>query len=431
MNRIWLIVFGDFISFFISFIFLILIRFKISDYSTMANLHLIPFIILYLFWVLIFYIFGLYDLMTIKPTIPYLKRWFLALASSLLLGLLLFYFIPAFGITPKINLFIQVILFSIFSFIFRRIIYTLFAHIITRPAILVGTSSYLNELKNIISTHPQIGLQTIRHLKDIGEVDLNINNIKNTLIILDKDKKTIDENIIKVYKQGVDIIDTAKAYEKYLHKIPVEYIDISFIIENVNINKDILYRFITNTSNKIFSIFIILVTLPFILLSALFIYLYDKGPVFYTQKRIGINGKIFKLYKLRSMKINSEENGAVWCTGQNDPRITPVGKILRRLHIDEIPQMINILKGELTLIGPRPERPEFVSQLIQDIPYYALRHIVRPGFTGWAQIKYRYAKTIEDSKEKFEYDLYYIKNRNIFIDFGILIRTIQIVFTHK
>ena len=127
---------------------------------------------------------------------------------------------------------------------------------------------------------------------------------------------------------------------------------------------------------------------------------------------------------------SAEISKAIWSTGKDDPRITKVGKIIRKLHIDEIPQMINILKGDLALVGPRPERPQFVKQLDDTIPHYNLRHIIRPGFTGWAQIKYKYANNINESKEKFEYDLYYIKNRNIFLDIGIIIRTIQIIFTH-
>ncbi len=430
MNRTWLIVFGDFASFLISFILLILIRFSEGNYLSAINNHTLPFIVLYLFWVVIFYIFGLYDLVTIKPTIPYLKRWILALLSSFFVGMILFYFVPIFGIAPKINLVIQVILFGIFSFLFRRTIYTLFARAITQPVIFVGDSLYLTELKNTISLHPQIGLQIINHFQTINDINLDLSKIKNVVIILDKNKESLDENIIKLYNQGVDIIDTAKAYEKYLYKIPVEYIDISFIVENVNIGKDVIYKYITYIINIIFSFIIIIISSPFVIISALLIYLHDKGPVFYTQDRVGLNGKVFRLYKLRSMAINSEKNGAVWSTGANDPRVTPVGKVIRKLHIDEIPQMINIIKGDLSLVGPRPERPEFVKILSNDIPYYSLRHIIRPGFTGWAQIKYRYANTTEGSKEKFEYDLYYIKNRNIFIDFGIIIRTIQIIFTH-
>jgi exopolysaccharide biosynthesis polyprenyl glycosylphosphotransferase len=430
MKRSGIIVLGDLVSFIISFILLIFIRFNKSDYLYAIDLHMIPFIILYLSWVLIFYIFGLYDLLTIKPTIPYFKRWILALVSSFAVGMLLFYFVPIFGISPKLNLVIQVIGFGFFSFLFRRMIYTLFSQAITQPAILVGDSKYLKELENTISSNPQIGLKAINHFETIGEITSDIENLKNLVIILDKNIEIQDESILKFYKRGIEIIDTAKAYEKYLYKIPVEYIDVSFIVENVNIKKDMFYATLTFIVNVIFSLTIIIVTLPFTLISALIIYLYDHGPVFYSQNRVGLNGKVFKLYKLRSMILDSEKNGAVWSTGTNDTRVTPIGKIIRKLHIDEIPQMINIIKGDLSLVGPRPERPEFVKMLSKEIPYYSFRHVIRPGFTGWAQIKYRYAYTIEDSKEKFEYDLYYIKNRNIFIDFGIIIRTIQIIFTH-
>ncbi|MCX6754450.1 MAG: exopolysaccharide biosynthesis polyprenyl glycosylphosphotransferase [Candidatus Nomurabacteria bacterium] len=429
-NRAWVIVLGDFISFITAFILLILIRFKKADYLSAVNSHTVPFIILYISWVLIFYIFGLYDLLNIKPTIPYFNRWILALISSFTMGLLFFYFVPIFGISPKLNLVIQVVGFGFFSFLLRRMAYNLFARAITQPAILVGDSSYLAELEKTIASNPQIGLHAINHFKTIGEVNLNLKNIKNLVIILDKNIENQNQNILEFYKENIEIIDTAKAYEKYLYKIPVEYIDVSFIVENINTKKDVLYSFITFLLNIVFSITILILTLPFVIISAIFIYLYDYGPVFYTQKRVGINGKIFKLYKLRSMITDSEKDGAKWSTGTSDTRVTPVGKILRKLHIDELPQMINILKGDLSLVGPRPERPEFVNILGNDIPYYTLRHIIRPGFTGWAQIKYRYAGSTKDSKEKFEYDLYYIKNRNIFMDFGIIMRTIQIIFTH-
>ncbi|MBK5215621.1 MAG: sugar transferase [Candidatus Pacebacteria bacterium] len=430
MNRVWIIVLGDFLSFAISFIFLIFIRFNKENYLSAIDSHTPPFLILYLSWVLIFYIFGLYDLLNIKPTIPYFKRWILALTSSFLVGMLLFYFVPVFGISPKLNLFIQVAGFGILSFFFRRIIYTLFARGITAPVVLVGDSVYLKELESAIIKNPQIGLKIVNHFQTIGDINFDLNDLKNLVIILDKNIENKDGSILEFYKKGVTIIDTAKAYEKYLYKIPVEYIDVSFIVENINIKKDILYTFMTSVINAIFALIIFITTLPFVLVSAVFIYLYDRGPVLYTQARVGLNGKVFKLYKLRSMTKDAEKNGAVWSTGPTDMRVTPIGKIIRKLHIDETPQMINIIRGDLSLVGPRPERPEFVELLCKDIPYYSFRHIIRPGFTGWAQIKYRYARTKEDSKEKFEYDLYYIKNRNIFIDLGIIMRTVQIIFTH-
>ena len=430
MNRTWLILLGDTISFLIAFILLIFIRFSPESYLSAIYMHALPFTVLYIFWVLIFYIFGLYDLVTIKPTIPYLRRWIVALGASFVVGLLLFYFVQIFGISPKMNLFIQVALFGLFSFFFRRTIYTLFARGFTEPVILIGNSSYLTELENTIRTNPQMGLSILNHFKTINELKLKGEDTKNLIIILDKMTDTSDESILELYKQGVTIIDTAKAYERYLFKIPVEYIDMSFVTENINIKRDILYTSIIFVTDRIFALLILILTSPFVLVSMILIYMNDKGGVLYTQNRVGLNGKVFKLYKLRSMTMNAERDGAVWATGASDPRVTRVGKVIRKLHIDEIPQMINILKGDLSLVGPRPERPEFVTPLEGTIPHYNLRHIIRPGFTGWAQIKYRYANTVEDSKEKFEYDLYYIKNRNIFIDFGIVLRTIQIIFTH-
>lgn len=430
MNRAGLILWGDFMAFWVSFILLILIRFESKNYMHAINEHFLPFTILYLSWILIFYIFGLYDLFSIKPTIPYLKRWIIALLCSFAVGIIFFYYVPMFGIAPKVNLIIQIVGFGFFSFLSRRIIYNLFSKTIIQPTILIGDSIYLSELEKTIIKNPQIGLKIIGYYRKISDIKVNLEKIKNLVIILDKDIETQDQNILNFYKKGVEIIDTAKAYEKYLYKIPVGYIDISFIVENVRIRMDTFYKAVTFMINIIFSVVILIICSPLLIIGSLLIYTHDKGPILYIQERVGLNGKVFKLYKLRSMIIESEKDGAKWCTGNNDSRITPVGKIIRKLHIDEIPQMINILKGDLSLVGPRPERPEFVNLLDKDIPYYSFRHVIRPGFTGWAQIKYRYANTTEDSKEKFEYDLYYIKNRNIFIDFGIILRTIQIIFTH-
>ena len=430
MNRTVGIILGDFIAFWVSFVLLIFIRFGEKGYISAINKHIFPFFILYLSWVLIFYIFGLYNLVAIKPTIPYLKRWIMAILGSFIIGILLFYFIPIFGISPKTNLIIQIIGFGGLSFFFRRIIYTLFSKTITGPAILIGDSTYLSELEKTILGSPQIGLRIIGKFNKMSDLNLKLEEIKNLVVIIDKNIEIQDQNILNFYKEGIDIIDTAEAYEKYLYKIPVEYIDIKFIIENVKVRRDNLYKFMTFVINIIFSITILIVASPFLLISAISVYLYDKGPIFYTHERVGLGGKKFKLYKIRSMNVDAEKDGIRWSTGANDPRITPVGKIIRKLHIDEVPQMISVIKGNMSLVGPRPERPEFVEILNKEIPYYSFRHVVRPGFTGWAQIKYRYARSVDDSKEKFEYDLYYIKNKNIFLDFGIILRTIQIILTH-
>ena len=430
MKRVWFIGVGDFVAFWLSLFIILTIRFGNILDSEIALGHIVPFAILYISWKLIFYLFGLYDLFVIKPTIPHLKRFGMALIVSFFVGILFFYVIPIFGISPKTNLLFQVIGFGIFSFTFRRMVYALYSKQITRPVIFVGEKNHLDELYTAIMSNPQIGLRVVSYTQDLAQALKNYSHLENAVFIIDTDSNKIGtDDVITFYKNGNDIIDIAEAYERYLFKIPVNYISQNWIIENINIKKDLFYVLIGRVSDILFSIIILILSSPFVLISAILIYLHDKGPILYTQERVGINNKIFRLYKLRSMIIESEKNGAVW-TSANDPRITPIGKIIRKLHIDEVPQMINILKGDLALIGPRPERPEFVEKLGISIPHYRLRHIIRPGFTGWAQIKYRYANTIDDSKEKFEYDLYYIKNRNTFLDFGIFLRTVIIIFTH-
>lgn len=152
----------------------------------------------------------------------------------------------------------------------------------------------------------------------------------------------------------------------------------------------------------------------------------NKGPLLYSQDRIGKNGKSFKIYKFRSMVTNAESNGAVWAK-KNDSRVTTFGRFLRTTRLDELPQLINIIKGEMSIIGPRPERPMFVNELAQVIPFYYTRHIVKPGLTGWAQVKSRYGSSVEDSLVKLQYDLYYIKHRSFLLDFNIIIKTLSTV----
>ena len=159
-----------------------------------------------------------------------------------------------------------------------------------------------------------------------------------------------------------------------------------------------------------------LVSLPIMLVVAVAIKLDSRGPVFYRQKRVGKNGRLFRIVKFRSMREGAEEDsGPVWAK-TTDPRATRVGRILRKLRLDEIPQFINVLRGEMNFIGPRPERPEFVEQLGEMLPYYMQRHLIKPGLTGWAQIRYRYGASVEDTMQKLQYDLYYVKNRSLLLD---------------
>jgi exopolysaccharide biosynthesis polyprenyl glycosylphosphotransferase len=170
-----------------------------------------------------------------------------------------------------------------------------------------------------------------------------------------------------------------------------------------------------------------IITLPFVPLIALLIKLGSRGPVLYRQKRVGLRGQVFHCYKFRTMRSDAEaDTGPTWAR-DDDPRITGIGHFLRRSRFDEIPQLLNVLRGDMAFVGPRPERPEFVEKLGQEIPYYDIRHVARPGITGWAQINYGYGSSVEEAKEKLRYDLYYIRNVSVILDLIIVFRTFRAV----
>ncbi|MBP9096171.1 MAG: exopolysaccharide biosynthesis polyprenyl glycosylphosphotransferase, partial [Ignavibacteria bacterium] len=178
------------------------------------------------------------------------------------------------------------------------------------------------------------------------------------------------------------------------------------------------------------SLFLLILYSPILIIAMILIKLTSKGPVFYKQERVGRNEKPYIMYKFRSMVQNAEEYGPEWA-GEQDPRITTVGKILRKMYIDEIPQLVNVLKNEMSIVGPRPERPFFVKKLKSEIPYYYKRLSVKPGITGWAQIKHKYDSSLADVKEKLQYDFYYIENMSLKLDFKIMINTIIVVLLMK
>ena len=186
-------------------------------------------------------------------------------------------------------------------------------------------------------------------------------------------------------------------------------------------------------SNKIkrigdisFSLIIIIFTSPISLISAFLIWLEDRGPIFYKQKRVGLNGKIFNIYKFRSMLVEAESEGVKWAI-KNDPRTTKIGRLLRNTRFDEIPQLLTVLRGEMSLIGPRPERPEIEKMLKKNIAHYNLKYLAKPGLSGWAQVNYPYGSSLNDSRNKLAYDIFYIKNKSIFLDLIIFIKTIRVV----
>jgi len=393
--------------------------------------HLPPFSILYLFWLIIFYIFGFYDLNLLRTPFLFYVRAASGLLLSLGIGIIFFYLIPFFGITPKTNLLLNVLIFGFLFFGWRKLFYSLFSSYFLNRVAIVGSNPQSEELAKEIISQPYLGYKLVAFLSPEENLLSKIQeyNIETLIIAANLESNPrITKNLYRCLPSRVNFMDLARAYEIISEKIPVSFVSQTWFLENLKEREKGFYEKIKRIIDVILASIILLLTSPLWSFITLAIKLNDRGPIFYSQERIGKDEKPFLLTKFRSMRKDAEkETGPVWAE-KEDPRITKVGKFLRRTHLDEIPQMLNILKGDISLVGPRPERPEFVSQLEKEVPHYRLRYIIKPGFTGWAQIKFRYGRSIIDSFEKFQYDLYYLKNRSLILDLRILLKTFQLFF---
>ena len=226
---------------------------------------------------------------------------------------------------------------------------------------------------------------------------------------------------------GLEIEESTSFFEHASGRIAVESMLPSWLIFSEGFKSSPLRAVAKRTTDILASLVLLAVASPVMLLVALAVKLTSRGPVLYRQERLGRNGRPFELLKFRSMVEDAaKKTGPMWAAAR-DPRVTPVGRAIRTLRLDELPQLFNVLKGEMSFVGPRPERAHFVSQLEDVLPYYTLRLTVRPGITGWAQVCYRYGATVEDALEKLKYDLYYIKNNNLFLDLWIVLKTVRVV----
>ncbi|WP_188056192.1 TIGR03013 family XrtA/PEP-CTERM system glycosyltransferase [Sphingosinithalassobacter sp. CS137] len=256
-------------------------------------------------------------------------------------------------------------------------------------------------------------------LLNASEVVLALEERRNALPLKD---------LLRIKTTGVHVNDTSTFLERETGRVDLDSVNPSWLIFSDGFSSG---RMLSGVFKRMFdiaaSLVLLALTLPLILLTALLIRIDSKGPAFYRQRRVGLYGEGFDIIKLRSMRVDAEVAGtAVWAE-KDDPRITRIGRVIRKLRIDELPQCWSVLKGEMSFVGPRPERPQFVDDLEQKLPYYAERHMVKPGITGWAQINYPYGASIEDARQKLEYDLFYAKNYSPFLDLLILLQTLRVV----
>lgn len=263
-----------------------------------------------------------------------------------------------------------------------------------------------------------------RYVENLGasEVVLALEERRNALPLAD---------LLRIKTTGVHVNDFSSFIERETGRVDLDTVNPSWLIFSDGFSSG---RAISSVVKRLFDIMmsalLLFLTAPVILLFALLVKLDSKGPAFFRQTRVGLYGQYFDLVKLRSMRTDAEADGAQFAQA-NDPRVTRIRRFIRKVRIDELPQAWSVLRGEMSFVGPRPERPEFVSELEQQLPFYAERHMVKPGITGWAQINYPYGANLEDSRHKLEYDLYYAKNYTPFLDFLILLQTLRVVLWHE
>jgi sugar transferase (PEP-CTERM system associated) len=237
--------------------------------------------------------------------------------------------------------------------------------------------------------------------------------------------------LLRAKLSGVRVEDATTTYERLAGKILIDDLKPSWLIFSDGFRASRWTRFIKRMLDLALSLIGVIVASPLMLLTAMAVKLDSGGPALYSQQRVGEKGRIFKIYKFRSMRIDAEEAGMPLWASDADPRITRVGRVIRLTRLDELPQLWNVMRGDMSFVGPRPERPFFVEQLALKIPFYMQRHAVKPGLTGWAQVKYQYGSSIEDATEKLRYDLYYIKHLSIFFDLTIVLDTVKVILFGK
>ena len=424
---------SDIVILYASLFLTILIRYP-NNFQAQYQLHLFPFSLIFISWILVFYIANLYEPKLLRNNVHFYSALIQIILVVTSISVMFFYLIPLYGITPKTNLLIFLVIFTGLEFASRSLLNNIFQKSFKKSVMIVGANSQSLELDLFIKENPQLGYE-IKSVIDISsdklkDISQTIQEDKIDIIVLSPEAYQVPKIIDIFYKsleQKVGFMNLASFYELLTGMVPLGAINQVWFLENLNEGNKKAYEIVKRGNDMVFAVIIGLISLLFYPFIILLIKTTSRGPIFYKQKRVGRAGKTFEIIKFRTMKKDAEKDtGAVWASN-NDPRITRVGRFMRKTRIDEFPQLWNILKGQMAFIGPRAERPEF-NESLKDIPFYEERYLVKPGLSGWAQINFRYGASIADTAEKLKYDLYYIKNRSLVLDLGIALKTIRIMF---
>jgi sugar transferase (PEP-CTERM system associated) len=386
----------------------------------------------------------LYSQVQVRSRILLLQQLCLVMGVALLTQGFLSYLSP----TQRVSIHVMVIgsALAMAGLFLWRIAFSAFAlQVMGRDTLLlVGGSALLEDIARHIEEHPELALQVTGYVANGPEIGTPLPGGKvlgplssltevvqatrpNRLVIgmSERRQRMPVAELLDLRFAGHIIEEAATTFEQVCGRVCIRELRPSQLIYSGELGPRMQTLFLQTVSNRLLSAIGLIATLPIMLLTALAVRLSSPGPVLYRQVRVGLDGELFTLYKFRSMRADAEaQTGAVWAS-KDDPRITKIGKIIRKLRFDELPQLVNGLIGNMSIVGPRPERPEFVHSLSEKIPYYRERHCVRPGITGWAQINYKYGDTLEDTITKLEYDLYYIKNMSFRLDTYIVFHTVK------
>lgn len=390
--------------------------------------HLLHFSIVYALWLVVFFSYRLFDWEALRTSQAFLGRLLAALVACLVIAVLYFYFQPALLITPRrfllAHLFISGAGIMLWYVMMRRA-----ASRTRRRNVYVHSSlTEPQEVQALIENHQLLGLKFAGILPAGPLIDLAENFSAGSIVVVPARAELDSENskaLFALRNQGVRFVEYHELHEGLTRTVHLSALSDLWFIHSINYGTHQLFDLFKRLIDIVFGLagtILFLISFPII---GLLIKLSSSGKVIFSQSRIGQNGKTFTLYKYRTMAASSANN--TW-TAPGDSRITSLGKILRSLRLDELPQSINILKGDMSIVGPRPEQVNIVEQLEAQIPYYGERHIVKPGLTGWAQL-HVYAGSLEETKQKLQYDLYYIKHRSFLFDLEIIVKTFYNVIT--
>ena len=425
---------GDFLFLNLALFLTLAIRYEQMTWAENFRGHIPHFLVVFLIWLTFFYINDLYNLNVFAGRRKFFLKTMNAVGLSSLFSIIYFYLNVQATIAPKTNLFIFIVVFSALFFLWRGIYQALVKSLVPKNNLaIIGDNNYTAKILQELQNNPGAGYQTALIFKTPEEVESLVSlvqekNIK-TIVVCDdfgQSEKT-REALFSCLAFNLIFFDYPSFYELLTGKIPVEAIGPSWFLDNLKEGEQSSFNFIKRIIDFIGALVILLVSFIFWPFIALFIKLSSRGPVFFRQERYGRNEQIFKMLKFRTMRIDNNDGAP---TEEGDKRVTRFGNFLRKTRLDEIPQVINILKGDMSFIGPRPERPEIVAELERKIPFYKTRLLIKPGISGWDQVSGTYhSPSLEDTLEKLQYDLFYLKHRSLYLDLAITLKTIATVLS--